>query len=94
MAKPPKSSFSHLGKLLQTSRVAAGFSQKDIADKLGYSTAQVVSDWERGTRSPPMIIIKKLAKLYRIPVEDLFEVLLIERSAILELKLRKELGIA
>ena len=73
---------------LQEARVRAGLSQKDVALELGYQTAQVVSDWERGVRSPPANCFRKLVKLYGVPVEQFFELLLEERKAILERKLR------
>ncbi len=64
-----------------------------MAEALGYKTAQVVSDWERGLRSPPGVVLKQLVKLYQVPLDVFFEVILEERTAILEMKLKKTFGI-
>jgi transcriptional regulator with XRE-family HTH domain len=84
---------SKLGTFLHDARVKAGLSQKDVADKFGYKSAQVISDWERGLRSPPSTVLKKLVELYDVPMETFFELILEERTAILEQKLRKNLGV-
>ena len=63
-----------------------------VADALGYNTAQVVSDWERCLRSPPANTLLKLVKIYNIPVERFYDILLKERTLILEKSLKKKLG--
>jgi transcriptional regulator with XRE-family HTH domain len=78
---------------LQSARVRSGLSQKEVADALGYKTAQVVSDWERGYRSPPAVVFKKLGKLYDVSAEEFFQVIFDERASMLERKLRKTLGL-
>jgi len=78
---------------LQRSRTHAGLSQKDVADAFGYKSAQVISDWERGLRSPPGIALKRLVKLYDVPIETFFEIILEEKTLILEQKLRANLGV-
>lgn len=65
-----------LADFLKTRRVSAGLSQKDVADKLGYSTPQFISNWERGVSQPPINILKKLGEMYKVPAEELFEVTL------------------
>ncbi len=61
---------------LKEKRVSAGLSQREVADKMGYSTPQFVSNWERGISHPPIAQLKKLAELYGIRAEDLFETFL------------------
>ncbi|HEX7674109.1 MAG TPA: helix-turn-helix transcriptional regulator [Bdellovibrio sp.] len=68
----------NLAQFLKERRVAAGFSQKEVADHLGYDTAQFISNWERGISSPPISVLKKLAEFYRISAEKLFDVVLEE----------------
>lgn len=80
---------SALGALLLKSRTTANLSQKEVADHLGYSTAQVVSDWERGIRSPPGPVFKKLIKLYSVSADSFYEAILEERTVILQNKVRK-----
>jgi transcriptional regulator with XRE-family HTH domain len=84
---------SLLGDFLQEARIKAGLSQKDVADTYGYKSAQVISDWERGVRSPPANVLRKLVKLYRVPLDKFFDIILEEKTAILERKLRKSLGL-
>lgn len=66
----------NLGKFLQDARIKVKLSQKEVADRLGYQTAQYVSNWERGVATPPGRTLRKLADLYRIPAEELYEVIL------------------
>lgn len=65
-----------LGEFLQQKRIAAGFSQLDISTKLGYSTPQFVSNWERGLSAPPITVLKKIAQIYNVSADDLFEIVL------------------
>lgn len=67
---------SDLGTYLQEMREKAGLSQKSIANKLGYTTPQFISNWERGISTPPPAAIRKLAKLIHIDSEKLFETIL------------------
>jgi transcriptional regulator with XRE-family HTH domain len=67
-----------LADFMKQKRVAAGLSQGDVADKLGYTTPQFISNWERGVSRPPINVLKKLGDLYKISSEDLFEVVLSE----------------
>ena len=90
---PKNSHSSNFGSFLHDARVKAQMSQKEVSELFGYKSAQVISDWERGLRSPPANILKKLAALYHIPMETFFELILEERTAILERKVRKSLGV-
>jgi len=65
-----------LSVFLREKRMAAGLSQGKVANILGYSTAQFVSNWERGLSEPPVDTLRVLAKLYSIPTEEMFEVVL------------------
>lgn len=65
-----------LGEFLQTKRKAAGYSQWEVSVKLGYSTPQFISNWERGISSPPINVLKKIAHIYNASAEELFEVVL------------------
>jgi transcriptional regulator with XRE-family HTH domain len=55
-----------LAKHLVVLRKKADLTQIDVAGQLGYSSAQFVSNWERGVSSPPLAAIKKLSKLYSV----------------------------
>jgi transcriptional regulator with XRE-family HTH domain len=51
---------------LKESRMAAGLTQTEVASKLGYSSAQFVSNWERGLSSPPIKTLARLIKIYKV----------------------------
>lgn len=42
-----------IGKFLRDARVSAGLTQRDVSAKMGYTSAQFVSNWERGVCAPP-----------------------------------------
>ena len=65
-----------LSDFLKEKRTQVGLSQKDVADRLGYSSAQFISNWERGLSSPPMHTLKKLAEMYNVNVDEMFDVIL------------------
>jgi len=65
-----------LGEYLREKRIAAGLTQTDVSKKLGYTTAQFVSNWERGTSEPPFETLRIVAQIYSIPLEEMLEVTL------------------
>ena len=66
----------NLGKFLKDKREAAGLSQKEVADKLGYTTPQFVSNWERGVSQPPLKTLKKIGEMYKVSSDELFNITL------------------
>jgi transcriptional regulator with XRE-family HTH domain len=61
---------------LKISREKVGLTQADVARSLGYSTAQFVSNWERGLSYPPLKSLRTLAKIYKVNIDDLFNAIL------------------
>lgn len=59
-----------LADYLKTKREATKLSQKQVSEALGYSSAQFISNWERGESTPPIHTIKKLSKLYKFDLAD------------------------
>lgn len=53
-----------LAHYLKSKRIAAGLSQGQVAEELGYSSPQFISNWERSLSTPPIHTVKKLAKVY------------------------------
>lgn len=47
-------------------REKAGLTQKQVSIYLGYTTIQLVSNWERGLCMPPRNSIQRLAKLFNV----------------------------
>lgn len=66
----------NLAKFLKDKRLQAGFSQGDVAKKLGYTSPQFVSNWERGLSRPPTTTLRKLAQIYNISLNEMFETVL------------------
>ena len=79
-----------LGKIFKTLRKNAGLTQRDVSDKLGYGSPQLVSNIERGVSFPPVKAIARLAKLFKVDADFLFEELLEAKLKREEAKLRKQ----
>jgi len=63
-----------LGRAFRAWRQKRGLTQGEVASALGYSTAQFVSNWERGQSSPPLDTLPKLAEIYSISARDVVKV--------------------
>lgn len=79
-----------LAQFLKEKRVKSGFSQKDVAVKLDYSTSQFISNWERGVSQPPLNILRKLSQVYQINADEMFNVLLETTIAQVEVDLKRK----
>lgn len=78
------------GDFLRKSRENQKLSQSEVSSHLGYSTPQFISNWERGVSQPPVVIIKTLAKLYKIDAEVLFNIILDEQIEATRKSLRQK----
>lgn len=79
---------SKLAGFLKDCRLKSGLSQKEVSSVLGYETAQFVSNWERGVSSPPISILWKLAGLYKVSAQKLFDVVLEEELRLTAINLK------
>ena len=79
-----------LALFLKEKRTLSGLSQKDVATKLGYSTSQFISNWERGISQPPINTLRTLASMYNVAAEQMFNVLLEETMIQVEADLKKK----
>lgn len=59
-----------IGEFLATLRKANGYTQQEIADKLGLSN-KTVSAWERGTVMPDVLLLPALAELYGVTTDEI-----------------------
>lgn len=75
---------SKVAKYLKTCRTKAGVSQGKIAKSLGYSSAQFVSNWERGKSMPPLNAMAKLAKLIKLDPTHVVDLYVEETGRILK----------
>lgn len=57
-------------------RIQSGLSQGQVSLKLGYSSSQIVSNWERNICNPPRKDISNLIKMYGINVDEYIKTLL------------------
>lgn len=83
-------SLNALSLFLKEKRVAVSLSQKDVALKLGYSTSQFISNWERGISQPPLQTLRKIAELYHVSADDVFQVLMKTTIAQVEKDLKQK----
>ena len=79
-----------LGKIFKTLRENAGLTQCEVSSKMGYTTIQFVSNWERGLSAPPIKDLPKLAKLYNTSPEYIFEHVKDAKCSELKAKLNKQ----
>ncbi len=68
--KPRETMTKTLGKFLQNKRKQAELTQKQVSLHMGYTTAQFVSNWERGLIQPPMETLAELCDLYNINSDE------------------------
>lgn len=69
--------YTALGEYLAKKRKLAGYTQKEISRELDYSSAQFISNFERGIAAPPTSRMKQLMTCLKIKRA--------ERSRIVEL---------
>ncbi|MEK6773987.1 MAG: helix-turn-helix transcriptional regulator [Bdellovibrionota bacterium] len=81
---------STLGKILKEKRKKIGASQAEVAKKLGYSSPQFISNWERGLSAPPVTSLRTLASLYKISPENLFQIYLKTTLKMVETDIRRK----
>jgi transcriptional regulator with XRE-family HTH domain len=67
-----------LGKKIRTLRLKAGFTQEQLAEKLGIG-AQSVSKWENGTTMPDVALLPYLAEVFGVTIDDLFDLTVEQR---------------
>jgi transcriptional regulator with XRE-family HTH domain len=68
--------YTALGEYLQRMRLSANLTQRDVSLALGYSSAQFISNFERGIAVPPLKKLKVLVKMYGMSVEAVMEMIL------------------
>lgn len=59
-------------------RLERGLTQQDVSDYLGYSSKQIVSNWERGVCTPPLNALSALIKLLKLDQDKIFDIYLEE----------------
>lgn len=54
---------------LKAARVNAGYTQEDVANKIGVKRPTLIC-WEKGKTAPSLPQAKKLAELYSVKIDD------------------------
>lgn len=70
-----------LGQQLRRLRLSAGKTQWAVARKLGYQTAQFISNWERGVSVPPTSAIRPLAEVLGVKPRELVDMIYVAIEA-------------
>jgi len=65
----------HVGSTIRSLRLAAGLAQKDLAGRVGISSA-LLSLWEGGRRDPTIAGLRAIAAQLQVPASLLFAVAL------------------
>lgn len=78
----------NLGKHLKDQRQDIGLTQAEVADRLGLTSPQFVSNFERGLCSPPLKDLKLLIKIYKMDANSVIKLILDQE----EKRLRKALS--
>ena len=82
--------YTKFGEYLQKGREKAGLTQKQVADDLDYSTAQFISNFERGIAIPPLRKLKAILEMYSLSSETAISLILeLEKKRLAEILLRK-----
>lgn len=80
-----------LPEILKKGRTDSGLTQTDVSRILGLSSAQSISDWERGYASSiPIQSLKKLVTVYRLNEKEVFDALFEYEMEKLKEKLDRE----
>lgn len=61
-----------LNNNLRSFREAKGLRQVDVADKLGFTSADRLSYWKRGMSAPNIINLFRLAALYEVLPHEIY----------------------
>jgi len=65
-----------LGKYLKEARLSSEMSQKEVSDHLDFSSAQFISNIERGKCAVPRYLLKELADLYDLDKNEFISLLI------------------
>lgn len=78
-----KNKHKGFGRYLREKRREAGLSQQNVANALGYSSPQFISNLERGTCPVPLNRIRQFIDLYKIDQDEFVSKFLNEQEIML-----------
>ena len=84
-----KRNHESIGRYIRQCREKSGRTQAEIAKALGYSTAQFVSNWERGLSVPPFAALPRLNSLIRLNVKNFINLYVAETGRMIRSEMTK-----
>lgn len=78
-----KRDFCEFGSYLLKMREKANLTQREVSLALGYSSAQFISNFERGIAMPPPKKLKILMRLYKMPKREVIQFVIDAKTKIL-----------
>jgi transcriptional regulator with XRE-family HTH domain len=82
-----------VGRFLKAGRERSGLTQQDLAARLSYTSAQFISNWERGLSLPPLDVLPKIATILRLSPRELIDTLYEYQDELLKLQKKHLLDI-
>lgn len=79
-----------VGQFLRGRREQANLTQAQVAERLGYSSAQFISNIERGISVAPLPLLAKMTRLYKSNPEPLARIILKSQEVLLMEKLKMD----
>jgi len=67
--------FDLTAKYFKNKRVELNLTQAELAEELGFSSPQIVSNWERGICSPPLNAAYKMVHKLGLPMNEVAEIM-------------------
>lgn len=80
--------YQNLGKYLKAKRMASGYTQSELAEKLKVHV-QFVSNWERGICAPPAHRFQQTLDILKADRKKIVAVMLLDSKKIIEAKIFK-----
>lgn len=81
-----------LREALKAKRLEAKMSQSELGIKLGYSSGQFVSNWEREVSYPPMDKLAMITKLFKLNKTETFNLYIKEITEQKNLEFKKAMN--
>ena len=78
-----------LGQHLKSNREQANLTQAEVSKRLGYTSAQFISNIERGVSVVPLGTLARMVRLYKANAEKTAQILLESQEKMLTEKLKK-----
>lgn len=82
----------HIGPKLKSLREKAGLKQDKVAKALGYTSIQLISNWERNLAMFPVKSVPQLSRLYSVSQDTLIDYLVQNYKAKTQAKVAKKVS--